>query len=119
MSNDIGGTYIYYKKEILREHMLYQSEISQKYGLKSTSGKPHPRLVGAIMQEYYRQHTDLIDEEYYYQTSNGLLRVYQESIYRPAIIWFANYLRKFGANVEEVSIDGTTYKFKWKYFKIN
>jgi hypothetical protein len=116
--SDIGATYVYYKKAILREHMLYQTEIAKKYGIKSNTNRDHSRLVGAILQVYVTEHPNDGYEEFYYMTNQGLARVYQELMYSTAIKWFADLLKLQGSSVDHVLIDGTLYKFKWNYSKI-
>lgn len=76
-------TYTYYVSVESEEHMLYLTEIAEKYGLM-LAGKPRTRLVSSIVRKYIREnHPEY--EPHYYETRHGLREVFSEKVYKPAM----------------------------------
>ena len=72
-------SYTYYKPIESDEHMLFATEIAKLYYDVAT-----PKQIHGII----KRHHDSINSEVpllYYSTKNGLVRVYSEKIYKPAM----------------------------------
>lgn len=63
------------------EHYLNPFEIASLYGVHSNKGQAHNRFVARLLTEYCKIMN--IDTKIYYQTKQGMMRVYPASIYRP------------------------------------
>lgn len=70
----------YYLEIIDNEHYLNPYEIACLYGVLSKQNKGHSRFVARLLTEYCVQNN--IQEKYYYETKNGMMRVYPSSIYK-------------------------------------
>lgn len=89
--------YEYYLKVVSNEHMLYLNELAELYDLYSLSGKPHIKLLKAIILDYLQENCI----EYYpifYNSKNGLKEVFSHEVYMPAIERF-NSLHKDGVYI--------------------
>lgn len=79
--------YKYYEEKIDDEHYLYADEVAQYlYGLGITTlnGKPPVRMVQAILDDfdkYYAAREGKTSYKLYYNTRNGLKRVYRSGQY--------------------------------------
>lgn len=74
----------YYMKITSNEHMLYASEISELYGIQSSTGRPHHSLVKTVIVDYMKSN----NIEYiplFYETKNGLREVFSKEHYEPAM----------------------------------
>lgn len=63
------------------EHYLNPYEIAVVYGVQSNKDQPHNRFVARLLTEYCKALN--IDTKIYYQTKQGMMRVYPSSIYGP------------------------------------
>lgn len=99
--------YEYYIKAVSEEHMLYLKEIAIRYGLYSSKGTPHSRLITAIMNEYQLIQKTTYPEIYW---SGNLYRVWPHEQYDPAMKWFVDIVKR--TNVTQYTFsDGKTYNF--------
>ena len=73
----------YYIELNVEEHYLNPYEIACRYNIVSTTGKAHNRFVARILTEYCKKMN--IEEKIYYQTKQGMMRVYPLAIYDPAL----------------------------------
>ena len=78
---------IYYKAVEEDEHLLYAKEIAMIYENDLTS-----RKVTNIIKKYITEN-NIEYEQLYYETRNGLCKVYPRKIYRPAINWYLDNRR--------------------------
>lgn len=77
--------YIKGKKIELEEHMLSSSEVAAIYGLFTQESKnPHGLMVSAILRQYIIKN-NLNIAEYYYPHSKGCMRVYPNTVWKPAL----------------------------------
>lgn len=67
-------TYTYYTPVQSDEHYLYASELAEKYGVFTLSGRPHIQLVSACLS---KMEEDIGQPPFYYMTRFGLKRVYK------------------------------------------
>ncbi len=89
------------------EHYLNPYEIACLYGVRSKQDKSHNRFVARLLTEYCK--TMNITEKIYYETQQGMMRVYPESIYRPLM---DKLLEDYPMNTEIVmTFDGKNHYF--------
>ncbi len=90
----------YYTPVYSEEHCLYISEIAELYGIYSLAGKPHIKLVKALIDDYIK--TQKRYNHIFYETSRGLRECYPFTIYDPSISTFLN--RHSNLQSKELSI---------------
>jgi hypothetical protein len=73
----------YYVELNVEEHYLNPYEIACKYRIVSKTGQAHNRFVARLLTEYCKKMN--IEDKIYYQTKQGMMRVYPASVYDAAI----------------------------------
>jgi hypothetical protein len=71
----------YYVELNVEEHYLNPYEIACKYRIVSKTGQAHNRFVARLLTEYCKKMN--IEDKIYYQTKQGMMRVYPEAVYKP------------------------------------
>ena len=103
----------YYAARDIAEHYLYAKEVANlafsKCGVASSSGKPHYRMIKAMLDADTR---DKRLEELFYQTRNGLCRVYQTEVVNKVLRWtdWPGYIHKDG--IYSICIAGKWWKYR-------
>lgn len=76
--------YKYYKETMLDEHMLYASEIAEKFNIVDKNNIPSARVVAANIKQYISKNNLEVDK-IFYSTKYGLQRVYPFHIYNEMV----------------------------------
>ena len=97
--------YEYYTPVELEEHCLYAGEIAEAFGIYTTNGKLHTRLIGKLLN------TIESSSPLYYKTKYGLNRCYRPSDITKAAEFLAENMVR-GDNMYTVRIEGKNFQFK-------
>lgn len=81
-------TYTKYFIEVFsEEHMLFAKEIASLYDIMDSKGNPNYSLVGKAINEYIKEN-NIEYNQLFYNTKNGLRKVFPKHIYIPALKYY-------------------------------
>ena len=75
--------FTYYKPIVTNDHYWFAYELAQMCAIYTTTGNPHSKFVIALMDDYFRKNGRTWN--LYYETRNGLSRVFPEEDFFAAI----------------------------------
>lgn len=102
-----SNMYTYYLAVRSNEHMLFAKELAEKYGIYSSTGNPHNKLIKVVIIDYLIEN-NIPYRPLFYETKSGLREVFSQILYEPA---FERFINKASGN-KYTSLNKITYYFK-------